>query len=98
MSLMAAVLLQVAAPVYVDPDDRIIQTANELAPWCQAEAEARMVAEGKTTYQWTSSRIVRGNVLHVEGRLRVQGGDVQVHCRIVKGAQLRYASLEITPL
>ena len=98
MSLIAAALLQVATPTYVDPQDRIIQTTSELAPWCRSEAEARVVAEGKTTYQWTSSQIVRGNVLHVEGKLRVQGGDVQVQCRIARGARLRYASIELLPL
>lgn len=98
MSLIFAALLQVATPTYVDPQDRIIRSANELAPWCKSEAEARLVAEGKTTYQWTSSQIVRGNVLHVEGKLRVQGGDVQVNCRIAKGARLRYAFIEVVPL
>lgn len=95
MFLIAALLLQVATPVYVDPDDRVIQLASELEPWCRAEAEARMVAQDKTTYGWTSSQVSRGNVLHVEGKLRVQGADVAVHCRIVQGARLRYASIDI---
>lgn len=95
MFLIAALLLQVATPVYVDPDDRVVQLASELEPWCRAEAEARMVAQGKTTYGWTSSQVSRGNVLHVEGKLRVQGADVAVHCRIVQGARLRYASIDL---
>lgn len=95
MFLFAALLLQVATPVYVDPDDRVIQLASELQPWCRSEAEARMVAQGKTTYGWTSSQVSRGNVLHVEGKLRVEGADVAVHCRIVRGARLRYASIDL---
>lgn len=95
MVLIAALLLQVATPVYVDPDDRVIQQASELVPWCRSEAEARMLALGKDTYGWTSSQVLRGNVLHVEGKLRVQGDNVAVHCRIVKGARLRYASIDI---
>ena len=38
MFLIAALLLQVATPVYVDPDDRVIQLAGELddgADWYQ---------------------------------------------------------------
>lgn len=95
MFLIAALLLQVATPVYVDPDDGVIQLASELEPWCRAEAEARMVAQGKTVYGWTSSQVSRGNVLHVEGKLRVQGADVAVHCRIARGARLRYASIDL---
>ena len=95
MFLIAALLLQVATPVYVDPDDRVIQLVGELDAWCRSEAEARMVAQDKTTYGWTSSQLSRGNVLHVEGKLRVQGADVAVHCRIVQGARLRYASIDI---
>lgn len=95
MFLIAALLLQVATPVHVDPDDRVIQLASELQPWCRSEAEARLVAQGKTTYGWTSSQVSRGNVLHVEGKLRVEGADVAVHCRIVRGARLRYASIDL---
>lgn len=98
MSLIAALLLQVATPVYVDPDDRVIRVASELETWCRSEAEARMVGEGRTTYGWTSSQLSRGNVLHVEGKLRVQGADMAVHCRIARGARLRYASIDVKAL
>jgi hypothetical protein len=95
MVLIAALLLQVATPVYADPDDRVIQVASQLDSWCRSEAEARMVAQDKATYGWTSSQVSRGNVLHVEGKLRIQGAEVAVHCRIVQGARLRYASIDI---
>jgi hypothetical protein len=98
MSLVVVLFLLVATPAYVDPDDRVISLASELDPWCRTEAEARLLADGKTTYGWTSSHLSRGNVLHVEGRLRVQGADVAVNCRIVKGARLRYAAIEIKGL
>ncbi|MCX7032467.1 MAG: hypothetical protein NT046_00620 [Arenimonas sp.] len=95
MFLIAALMLQVATPVYVDPDDRVIQLASQLDPWCRSEAEARLAARGQATYGWTSSHMSRGNVLHVEGKLRVQGAEVAVHCRIAQGARLRYASIDL---
>ena len=94
-SLIAALLLQVATPVYVGPGDRVVQLASQLDPWCRSEAEAHMVARGQATYGWTSSYMSRGNVLHVEGKLRVQGADVAVRCRISQGARLRYASIDL---
>src|SRR5688500_12895000 len=61
MKAIAAVLLAAALPASahdaaVDPHhERTISTASQLAPWCRAEAEARVVAQGATPYQWTAS-------------------------------------------
>ena len=101
MSLLA-LLLAAAAPAapsapVVDEDihhERVIASASTLVPWCRAEAEARVVAGGGTPYQWTASWRDRGNVLEVDGRLRVDGEPVAVRCRIARGAQERYATLE----
>ena len=79
-------------PYYLD---RTVGAASELVAWCRAEAEARYAAKGVSTYQWTSSYHDRGNPLFVDGKLRANGNDVPVHCRIARGAQLRYASIQI---
>ena len=73
----------------------IISQANDLVPWCKAEAEARYVARNITPYNWTASYHERGNVLYVDGKLRVDGEDVAVHCRIAGGARDEYATIEI---
>lgn len=105
MKLPAALLLVIALPAAaVEPvaetdhlhHERIFQRASELVPWCRSEAEAHFVGRGETFYQWTSSYHDRGNVLHVEGKLRVEGADVTVQCRIARGAREQYATIEIT--
>ena len=100
MSLLALLLAAAApaapsAPVVEDiHHERVIASASTLVPWCRAEAEARVVAGGGTPYQWTASWRDRGNVLEVDGRLRVDGEPVAVRCRIARGARDRYATLE----
>ncbi|MCR6625496.1 hypothetical protein [Pseudoxanthomonas japonensis] len=79
-------------PYYLD---RTINSANDLVGWCRAEAEARYAARRMPTYQWTSSQVDRGNTLFVEGKLRADGQDVVVRCSVTRGAQLRYASIQI---
>ena len=76
-------------------EQREIRQASELLPWCKAEAEARYVAKNITPYQWTASHYEDGNMLRVEGRLRVHGDDVSVRCRIARGAREQYATIEI---
>jgi hypothetical protein len=92
--LLAGVLPAAAHDAVDSPHERTITLASQLAPWCRAEAEARVVAEGGTPYQWASSYHERGNVLHVEGTLRVDGEDIGVRCRIARGAREFYASIE----
>ena len=82
-------------PAAYDPHEREISQASELVPWCRQEAQARFVARGERTYQWSASYSDRGNALSVEGRLRVEGRDVTVNCRIARGARERYATIDI---
>jgi hypothetical protein len=97
MVLSTLLLMTAASTVIVDGDvyvEREFRTASQLAPWCREEAEAHVIATGKTPYQWTASHHDRGDVLIVEGKLRVEGGnDVAVTCRIARGARERYASI-----
>jgi hypothetical protein len=85
---------QVVAPsgYYVE---REIHQASELVPWCRQETEARFVARGERTYQWSASYSDRGSALSVEGRLRVEYREVKVECRIARGALERYATIDI---
>ncbi|UWX03999.1 hypothetical protein H1235_17425 [Pseudoxanthomonas sp. NC8] len=96
-SITTALLLLASLPVAAhDEDEREIHRASELVPWCREEAEARYAARGEGTYQWSASYSDRGNTLSVEGRLRVEGRDVKVQCRIARGARERHASIEIS--
>lgn len=92
-------LLFAALPAAAQTLDRnrdwVINQASELAPWCKSEAEARYIAKGITPYQWAASYHDASNVLYVDGRLRVHGDDVQVRCRIARGARERYGTIEI---
>lgn len=74
---------------------QVIDRASQLVPWCRAEAEERFVAKGLTPYQWSASYHDRGKMLHVSGRLRVEGRDVEVRCRIARGSNDHYATIEI---
>lgn len=93
-ALLAALLLPAPAALAHD-DERAFHQASELVPWCRQEAEARYIGLGMTPYQWAASYRDRGNVLYVEGRLRVHSDDVTVRCRVARGARERYAVIEI---
>ncbi|AKC88268.1 hypothetical protein WQ53_07740 [Pseudoxanthomonas suwonensis] len=69
--------------------------ASELVPWCRQETEARYVGRGEKIYQWSASYHDRGSTLYVDGRLRVEGRDVKVECRIARGARERYGAINI---
>lgn len=75
--------------------ERTIDLASDLVPWCKSEAESRYIARNITPYQWAASYHDRSSVLYVEGRLRVHGDDVTVRCRIARGAREKYAVIEI---
>lgn len=92
---MNTLLLIATLTAYPNHDYIVINKASELVPWCRAEAEARYVALGMTPYQWSASYSDRGKMLQVTGRLRVDGEDVQVRCRIARGARDHYATIEI---
>lgn len=76
-------------------EELVFGSAGELMPWCRQEAEARYVAKGITPYQWSSTYHDRSNVLYVNGKLRANGRDVEVGCRVARHARERYAVIEI---
>ena len=95
MKMLCTLLMLVAALSALAQEHRVISQASELVPWCKAEAQARYVAKNITPYQWTASYHDSGNMLYVDGKLRVHGDDVVVRCRIASGAREEYGSIEI---
>jgi hypothetical protein len=73
----------------------VIDSAGDLVQWCKSEVEARYIAKGITPYQWTARYFDKSNVLHVEARLRVHEEDVEVSCRLARGARVMYMAVEI---
>lgn len=94
-------LLLVASPLLAHDEnphphhERSFQRASELVGWCRQEAEAHFTGRGIPTYQWTASYHDRGNQLIVDGKLRAEGEDVAVQCRVARGARERYATVDI---
>lgn len=98
MRSVLAVALFACAPLVVAQEHRHeleFHQASELLPWCEAEARAHFVGQGVTPYQWTGRYYDKGNMLVVEGRIRANGEDVPVACRVARGARERYAVIEI---
>ena len=95
--VVAAAILACSFPLVAQPHHHEIEfsQASELLPWCEAEARAHFVGMGITTYQWTGRYYDSGNVLFVEGKLRANGNDVPVACRVAKGGRERHAVVEI---
>lgn len=95
---IVALLLSVSTtitPVVPYPHEPIVSSSGDLVPWCRQAVEARYVAAGVPTYQWAARHSDRGNLLSVEGRLRVDKRDVKVSCRIARGAHVGSATIEI---
>ena len=84
-----------ALSAFAHEHERVITQASDLESWCKSETEARYIARDITPYQWTASFHDSGNILYVDGKLRVHGDDVTVHCRIARGAREEYGAVEI---
>lgn len=93
MAYTLLVLASFSAPA--DDSDIPINSTAELTEWCKEESQAYYLSKDMKLYNWTASWWTEGNILHVKGGWRVQGEDVTVHCRIVKGARKKYAVYEI---
>jgi prepilin-type processing-associated H-X9-DG protein len=93
--LIAALFVAVELPTSGYRDGIVVQEASELVAHCREEATAYFVGHGRATHQWTASHKSRGNVLYVDGRLRVEGNDVRVACNLPRGARLTYMTLEV---
>lgn len=73
----------------------VVTAASDLLPLCRQEAEARYVGLGEQVYQWTGAYHDYADTLYADGKLRVSGRDVEVHCRIPRNARERYLTMEI---
>lgn len=76
-------------------DEIVFNTGSALLSWCEDEARAHFVGMGVDAYQWTGRHYVSGDTLHAEGKVRADGKEVPVTCRVAKGARERYAFIEI---
>ena len=94
--VLAALLTVIPLPPSATRDDIVLYEASDLVGYCRSEAEAYYVGKGYVTYQWAASHKSRGNVLYVSGRLRVERDDVEVACRLPKGARLTYMTVEVS--
>lgn len=95
MKTFSAILVLVTTSPAFGHEHRVISQANDLVPWCKAEAEARYVAKNISPYNWTASYHDENNILYVDGKLRVHDDDVTVRCRIATGAREEYGTIEI---
>ena len=80
---------------HADEPARTFSQASDLVPWCESEAKARYIGRNITPYQWTASYHDSGDVLVVDGKLRVHGDDVPAHCRSARGAREQFATIAI---
>ena len=94
-TMVAIIVLAASFPALAHEHHRVIYYASDLVPWCRDEAQAPYVAKNITPYNWTASYHDSGNMLYVDGKLRVHDTDVEVHCRLASGARLGYAVIEI---
>jgi hypothetical protein len=93
--MTCTILALFAALPAIGSEHRPLSQASELVPWYKAEAEAPYVARNVTPYQWTASYHESGNILYVEGKLRVHSQDVSVRCNVPRGAAEDYATIQI---
>ena len=97
--ILVSTLLAAGAAHAQDPGwlrwERVIVNASDLLGLCRQEAEARYVGLGEPVYQWTGSYHDYANTLYADGKLRVDGRDVEVHCRIPRNARERYLTMEV---
>lgn len=75
--------------------ERTLGAASELLPLCRQEAQAHYIGMGERVYQWTGSYHDYANTLYADGKLRVDGRDVEVHCQIARNARERYMTMEM---
>jgi hypothetical protein len=92
---IALLLCVVAIPALAHDEDVPIQSASELRDWCRQETEAYFIGKGESPMNWTASYTEQGNTFHVAGKWRVSSRDVEVECRVARGARQKYASYQI---
>jgi len=81
---------------YAEEEAIIINDTTELKEWCKNESSLHFTLNNKTPYNWTATWWSEGNIIHVKGEWLVDKKYVSVHCSIRKGAEEKYASLQIS--
>lgn len=90
---VACFLLFIGPMAFGDSRDTPINSASELRDWCKAESEASLIGKGIRPANWTASFWSEGNTLIAKGQWRIDASEVNVECRVARGAQRRYASI-----
>lgn len=81
---------------YAEEETIIINDTTELKEWCKHESSLHFTSKNQTPYNWTSSWWTEGNIIHVKGEWLVDNKAITVQCNIRKGAEEKYASLQIS--
>ena len=94
-NIVIIISLASAFPAIAHDRPRTIDLSEDLVEWCKSEAESRYVGKNIAFSNWSANFYDRDGVIYVEGSLRAHGSNVNVKCRIAKGAREEYAVIEI---
>ncbi len=72
-----------------------INNSSDLKEWCKNKSAEHFIARDITPYNWSVSWQTKGNILHVKGHWKIDGIRQVVKCRILKGAERKYAVMEM---
>lgn len=78
-----------------DADD-IFNNGRELSAWCKQNSRFFLAKNGLHVFNWTSSNLVSGNILIVNGSWREKEKDRKISCSVLKRAQRKFAVLIIS--
>jgi hypothetical protein len=72
-----------------------ILNTSELQDWCRYKSADHFIAQDITPYNWSASWWTKINVLHVKGEWKVNNKKQVVKCRVLSGAERKYAIIEM---
>ena len=81
---------------YAEEEPIIINSSTELKEWCKQESSLYFTSQNKTPYNWNASWWSEGNIIHIKGEWLIEKETITVKCNIRKGAEEKYASLQIS--
>ena len=94
-TVLLALLFTAPAHAHEAGHEPVITTGSELLEWCRRETEAAEVGAGRQPVNWRARHYEKGNVLVVEGRWRVDGKDVEIECRLPRGARAEHVEITV---
>ena len=88
-------ILIISSGVFADDGNMPIRNTSELQEWCRYKSYDHYIAQDITPYNWSSSWWSKINVLHVKGEWNVNNNKQTVKCRVLTGAERKYAIIEM---